>query len=110
MAIVNCPSCGKPISDKAKVCSHCNFDFANQDPEYVQRKANLAKFNQLQKLQNQSMLAILLFVIGAYFAFLGEFPDDDTGMLMYNASVGVTALGFIWYAINRVRITLAKRK
>jgi hypothetical protein len=30
-------------------------------------------------------------------------------VLMYNISVAVTALGFIWYAVNRVRITLAKR-
>ncbi len=26
MALINCPECGKQISDKAKVCIHCGFE------------------------------------------------------------------------------------
>ncbi len=98
------------MSDKAKECPNCHLNFENASPEDIQRKASLAKFKQLQSLQNQSMLAILLFIIGAYFVFLGDFPDTETGLMMYNAAVGVTAIAFLWYAVNRVRITLTKRK
>ncbi len=109
MAIISCPACSKPISDKAKSCSHCKYEFGSASAEDIQRKLSLKRYKKLQKLQNQSMLAILLFIVGCYFVFLGDFPNNENGLLMYNASIFVTTLGFIWYAINRVRITLAKR-
>nr|WP_136249669.1 hypothetical protein [Ningiella ruwaisensis] len=109
MAITNCPACSKPISDKVKTCPHCNLEFGNATAEDIQRKLSHARYQKLHKLQNQSMFAILIFIVGAYFTFMGDFPDTEEGLLMYNLSVGVAALGFIWYAINRVRITLAKR-
>lgn len=109
MAIISCPACNRPISDKAKSCSHCKYDFGTAKSEDIQRKLSMQRYTKLQKLQNQSMVAILLFIIGCYFVFLGKFPNDENGLLMYNASVAVTTIGFIWYAINRVRITLTKR-
>ncbi len=110
MAITNCPACNKPISDKAKSCSHCHYDFNDQSAEDIRRQVSLKRYKNLQKLQNQSMVAILLFIIGCYFVFLGDFPSSKQGLMMYNISIVVTSVGFIWYAINRVRITLAKRK
>ncbi|GLR69717.1 hypothetical protein [Agaribacter marinus] len=110
MAITSCPSCSKPISDKAKQCQHCNLNFGDASAEDIQRKANFEKYKNLQKLQNQSMMAIVLFLIGAYFTFLGDFENSDSGMMMFNASVAVTTIGFIWYGVNRARIALAKRK
>ncbi|MGB3727285.1 MAG: hypothetical protein WA981_16155 [Glaciecola sp.] len=109
MAIISCPACNKPISDKAKSCSHCHYEFGSASAEDIKRKLSLQRYNKVQKIQNQSMLAMLLFIIGCYFVFLGDFSNDEQGMLMYNASVAVTTIGFIWYAVNRVRITLAKR-
>ncbi len=110
MAITNCPACSKPISDKSKNCPHCNLSLADTSAEDIQRKLSHERYQKLQRLQNQSMLAILIFIVGAYFVFLGDFPNTEEGVLMYNISVSVTALGFIWYAVNRVRVTLAKRK
>ena len=31
MAVINCPSCKKKISDKAKNCSHCQLDLTELD-------------------------------------------------------------------------------
>jgi hypothetical protein len=84
--------------------------FGNATAEDLARKASHERFKKLQRIQNQSMLAMLIFIVGIYFIFLGDFPNSETGIKMYNAAIGVTSLGFIWYAINRVRITLAKRK
>jgi uncharacterized membrane protein YvbJ len=109
MAITNCPACKKPMSDKGKTCPHCNLSLGDTSAEDIQRKLNNERYQKLHSLQNQSMLAILVFVVGAYFVFLGDFPNTEEGVLMYNISVAVTALGFIWYAVNRVRVTLAKR-
>jgi len=109
MAIISCPACSKTISDKAQACQHCNVDLSKSSAEDIQRKLSNDRFEKLHKLQNQSMLAILIFVVGVYFVFLGDFSNDEKGVLMYNLSVTATAIGFIWYAVNRVRITLTKR-
>lgn len=109
MAIISCPACAKTISDKAKACSHCHYEFGNTSAQDIQRKLSNQRFDKLQKLQSQSMVAILLFIIGCYFVFLGDFPNDASGLRMYNASIGLTVIGFVWYAVNRVRITLTKR-
>jgi uncharacterized membrane protein YvbJ len=109
MAIINCPSCNKAISDKAKSCTHCQFQFGESSADDIRRTLSMQRYSKLQKIQNQSMLAILLFIVGCYFVFLGDFPAGEKGILMYNASIAVTTAGFIWYAINRVRITLVKR-
>ena len=37
MAITACPSCSKPISDKAKTCSHCGFNIGNASAEDIAR-------------------------------------------------------------------------
>ena len=29
MALINCPECGKEISDKSEVCIHCGFPLIN---------------------------------------------------------------------------------
>ena len=110
MAITNCPACSKPISDKAKSCPHCQLDLGNESAEDIQRKLSLQRYKKLHSLQNQSMLAMLIFIVGAYFVFLGDFTTFDNPILMYNLAVSVTAIGVIWYAVNRVRIALAKRK
>jgi hypothetical protein len=110
MAITSCPACSKPISDKVKTCPHCNLAFGDSSAEDIQRKLSHQRYQKLHRLQNQSMLAILIFIVGAYFVFMGDYENNEKGILMYNIALGVTTLGFIWYAINRVRITLAKRK
>lgn len=109
MAIISCPACSKPISDKPKSCSHCNYEFGNATAEDIQRKLSMQRYTKLQKIQNQSMVAILLFIVGCYFVLLGDFSNDKQGLMMYNISILVTTIGFVWYAVNRVRITLTKR-
>jgi hypothetical protein len=109
MAIINCPSCNKSISDKAKSCSHCEYQFGAASADDIRRKLSMQRYKKLQKIQNQSMVAMLLFIVGCFFVFLGDFPAGDNVVMMYNGSIALTTTGFIWYAINRVRITLTKR-
>lgn len=109
MAIINCPACNKTISDKAKSCSHCRYEFGKLSADEIHRKLSAQRYKKLQKIQTQSMLSILLFIVGCYFVFVGDFPAGKKGIMMYNVSIAITVIGFIWYAINRVRITLTKR-
>ena len=106
MALTDCPACSKKISDKAEVCSHCNFAVKSADADDLLRKQKLKRYKKLSRIQNQSMLAILLFVCGFGFMFWG---GTQPGEMQHNIAMGVCTLGFIWYAINRVRIVVAKR-
>lgn len=33
MALINCPQCGKEISDKASFCPQCGFELTNANSE-----------------------------------------------------------------------------
>lgn len=110
MAIINCPACSKPISDKAPSCNHCNYEFGDVSAEDISRKLSLQRYNKLQKLQNQSMIAMILFIVGCYFVFLGDFSNDSQGHMFKNAAITVMTIGFIWYAVNRARVMLVKRR
>ena len=35
MALIDCPECGKQVSDSAPSCPHCGYQLINDEPEYV---------------------------------------------------------------------------
>lgn len=108
MALIDCPSCSKKISDKAKQCAHCHTDFTNVVPEDAERKRSMSKFKRSQKIQNQSMLAMLMFIAGFAVMFMGG-ESVDTESIKYKAAMSCTVIGFIWYIVNRVRMIWLKR-
>lgn len=106
MALIDCPSCNKKISDKAQECQHCGFSLGNASVEDIARKQNLNKYLKNQKIQTQSMIAMLLFVTGFGFMYWG---GAVPGGLQYNLAIGLSVTGFVWYIVNRVRLILLKR-
>jgi hypothetical protein len=106
MALIDCPSCSKKISDKAQSCQHCDFMLGTADAEDLERKKNLNKYLKSQNVQMQSMFAMLLFVAGFGFMYWG---GAVPGELQHNIAIGLTLVGFIWYIVNRVRLVFLKR-
>jgi hypothetical protein len=106
MALVDCPSCNKKISDKAKSCQHCNMNLGDSSPEDIARKQSLNLYLKKQKIQTQSMIAMLLFVGGFGFMYWGGVA---AGGIQYKLAVGVSIIGFVWYLVNRVRLVFLKR-
>ncbi|NVK57892.1 MAG: zinc ribbon domain-containing protein [Alteromonadaceae bacterium] len=106
MALIDCPSCGKKMSDKAKSCPNCDFSYADATPEDVERKLNMKRFKKMHSIQNQSMLAMLLFIGGFGFMYWGGVSPGD---MQHNLALLSCVVGFAWYGINRVRIVLLKR-
>lgn len=106
MALTECPSCSKKISDKAKSCQHCGFSRGKASNEDLLRKKNLQKFKISQSIQNQSMLAMLLFIGGFGFMYWGGVQPGDT---QHTIAVGSSIVGFAWYIVNRVRLIIHKR-
>ncbi|RUO34935.1 zinc ribbon domain-containing protein [Aliidiomarina soli] len=110
MAIVNCPECNKKMSDKAAVCEHCGFVVDGLDANTLERKRRRARADYINKLTAQSMLAMLVFVvgIGGLFYFRDDTSPDPTWQSQI--SIGLMAIGFIWYIVNRVRLLNTRRK
>ncbi|SEL15090.1 hypothetical protein SAMN05216262_106145 [Colwellia chukchiensis] len=106
MAVINCPSCKKKISDKAKSCSHCQLDLTALDADKI---ANIKRINAVKKsqqLMTHSFIAMLLFC-GGFLSFY--WLDAETGSWQYLTSIASTILGFILYIVTRIRLILAKR-
>ena len=106
MALVDCPSCNKKISDKAQTCQHCGFVLGEASSEDLARKQTLNKYLQKQKIQTQSMIAMLLFVSGFGFMYWGGVATDG---VQYKIALAVTVIGFVWYLVNRVRLVFLKK-
>jgi hypothetical protein len=106
MALIDCPSCGKKISDKAQSCQHCDFTLGTPDAEDIARKQSLKKYLKTQNIQTQAMIAMLIFVAGFGFMYWG---GAVPGELQHNIAIGMIIIGFVWYIVNRVRLILLKR-
>lgn len=106
MALIDCPSCGKKISDKAPSCQYCEFEIGQANPDDIARKNALKKYLKRQSVQNQSMLAMLLFVGGFGFMYWGGVTQED---IQFKLAFAVSVIGFIWYIVNRVRLLFLKK-
>ncbi|GAA6183204.1 MULTISPECIES: hypothetical protein [Aliiglaciecola] len=106
MALIDCPSCNKKISDKADTCSHCDFPVGDASAEDLLRKKNLNKFKKQHSIQNQSLLAMLMFVAGFGFMYWGGAQPGD---LQHTMAIAVSVTGFVWYVVNRIRLIFIKR-
>lgn len=106
MALIDCPSCNNKISDKAKSCPHCGYAIGQSSGEDLVRKQNLNKFQKHHSIQNQSMVAMLMFIAGFAFLYWGTAQPDS---IQYTMSIGCSVVGFVWYIINRIRLLFLKK-
>jgi hypothetical protein len=105
MAIIDCPSCQKKISDKASSCQHCDLELNSLDNEKIIALKKANKLKKSQRLMNYSFMAMLLFCGGILWLF---YRDLTVNSIEYKAAVTATVLGFIWYIVIRVRLVFLK--
>lgn len=103
MALVACPKCQKRISSQAKQCMHCQADLSGNTESLMK----ISHIQQSNKLMNQSLIFLTLFIGGAIAWFWGG--EQAQGIQAYIA-ISCFVIGFIGYLIARVRIVLHKRK
>jgi hypothetical protein len=107
MAVINCPSCKKKISDKAKECNHCGLSLNALDSEKIANLNQVNRINQAQRLMNYSFVAMLLFCGGFLFMF---WDNVEQGTWQHSLALGSTVIGFIMYIVIRVKLLFFKRK
>lgn len=106
MALVNCPSCAKRISDRAKTCSHCGFTTGTATEEDMLRQKRLQQIKKSQSFNNQSLLAMMLFVVGFAYMYWGVSRPTE---IEYYVAMTCSGIGLFWYVVNRVRSTIYKK-
>ena len=107
MAVINCPSCKKKISDKAKECNHCGLSLAALDSDKIANLNQVNRINQAQRLMNYSFIAMLLFCGGFLFMF---WDDVEQGTWQHTIALASTVIGFIMYIIIRIKLLFFKRQ
>jgi uncharacterized membrane protein YvbJ len=112
MAIINCPSCNQKISDKAKVCSNCNYDFVTKstaqglDQEQLAAKQKMDSIKRKYSLQMQAMLAIIAILAGSLIWYFG---GREGSSVLTIVSYLLLAVGSILYLTTRVRLIIYKK-
>ncbi|TKB52831.1 zinc ribbon domain-containing protein [Ferrimonas aestuarii] len=105
MALIDCPACGKRISDKAKTCTHCKVDMSGST-EKIESAQRIAAINKKTQLLNHSFLSLLSFVGGAALWFWG---GEAAQNWRQPVGIGLMTCGFVGYLITRVRVALHNR-
>ncbi len=94
--LINCPNCGKPISDKADACIHCGY-VLQKEPE-VKEEIKVRNFTELSKAGQAQVMA----------DFAKEMPYESgyiktskiirsiliVSLLIYVTSVMIGGIGF----------------
>jgi len=107
MALIECPSCNKRMSDKADTCPHCDFRVAGATPEQRNRELERLLQAKKDKILGHSMLALLI-AIAAFTYFFIQQPHPESWQS--SAAYGAMIVGLVWFVLNRVRLLFLKRK
>lgn len=106
MAIIQCPSCNKSVSDKASNCPHCGTPIRGVSKEDSERHLRLQHYHRVQSIQTQSMIAMLLFIGGFGVMFWGDVEPSTT---QHTIALSCSVIGFVWYVVNRIRLIFVKK-
>ncbi|QTH64364.1 hypothetical protein J1N51_02435 [Psychrosphaera ytuae] len=106
MAIIKCPQCKKSISDKQKVCPHCELDMTNLTEEKLASMSRISSLKHNQNLQTYQFIAMLIFLAGCF----SVYTIEDKESPQYIAAQASVVIGFIWYIVNRFIIIWSKKR
>lgn len=107
MALIECPSCTKRISDKSTSCPFCGFKLAGMSAQDQEREWQRIQQEKKDKLVSQSMLALII-AIGAFaYMYLAQpYPESWQAQVAY----GLIIVSVIWFVANRIRLLFIKKK
>lgn len=107
MAIINCPSCNKRISNVTSMCPHCEFERGEVSEEQLLEFRRRRLRDRVYHLNMTSYVAISLFLgaFGWYWWASGGFQEPPTSGPML-----LVAFSSVAYLFIRVLLFLARRE
>lgn len=101
MALINCPDCGKEVSENAPACPKCGAPIAGAQESAGSGVAQLQTIQETsKKFKIHSLLAVTVLIIGCTIIVVAKNAGSETGP---TGPLLVTA-GLFWYCVNRFRI------
>ncbi len=103
MALINCPHCGKKISDQLEICNHCSTPLTNNiSKATTDSQLKLNRMKRTYSLQMQAMAGVILFLVGIFlWYFVGQ---QGLNKLSHFIELALAAIGAVWYLVSRIRI------
>ncbi len=96
---MNCPGCGRRISDKSTFCAHCELPLGEMTKEDVDRLKRRRWRRRVWQSKNATYLAMTALVVGAIWWWLAE-PEGWTLPPPY-LPIGLIVLGGLGYLGGR---------
>jgi hypothetical protein len=100
MALMNCPSCGKKMSNKSPSCPHCGFS-AGAAPEDQDRMIARRVADRFRRLQMVQMAAVLVLMIGGLLWWFGSTGRDERAGTMLATGQFLLVAAILAYAFAR---------
>lgn len=104
MALINCPECGKGVSNSAPSCPNCGVPIASAR-EAVAAGAPLTTVQGTsKKLKSHTLGSVVAIVVGVVW-LMGQINSNEAGGEQPGAIPSLLiGGGFVWYFITRFRI------
>jgi uncharacterized membrane protein YvbJ len=104
--IINCPNCGKPVSSKAVLCSHCGYELGEVSEEQLQEFERRRLRDRIYRLRMTSYAAItaLVAACGWYWWESRDFSGPPS-----IGPVTLMAAGTLGYVVVRGLLFNARR-
>jgi hypothetical protein len=100
MALINCPNCGKRISDQSTFCAHCELPLGEMSEADVARLEVRRWRRLVWQSKNVTYAAMTALVVGAIWWWLAE-PQGWT-LPPPVLPIGLIVLGGVAYLAGRV--------
>ena len=107
MAIIKCPECRKPISDKANICTHCGYAMKGATDEDLARAARISRLKKQNRMQMIIYGSMVVFSAGVLFFYFGR--ESGSNLYRVLGYFGI-ALGGLGYLFSRIQSVISKRR
>ncbi|PIP80982.1 MAG: hypothetical protein COW84_02260 [Gammaproteobacteria bacterium CG22_combo_CG10-13_8_21_14_all_40_8] len=105
MALMNCPFCRKRISDRHTKCPECSQSLDQTDDEQAERVIYQQQWKKRRLMQYLQFATVSIFMLGCFSYWIG-LNDPNSWQAMLGKIL--LAIGFVGYAVLRIRKLLSK--
>ena len=107
MALIDCPECGKRVSNVTRMCPHCGFHRGEISQEQLQERQRRRLRDKVYhlKMASYAIMSLFLAAFGWYWWESGDFQGPPSA-----GPLGLIVLAAAAYLVNRYLLFRARRQ